>query len=356
MLMAHSSFSLFGIDLSFLSENLRLAILVVGHVSCAITFALLQERVFLIPDFNYAGFMTLLTTSTYVVCGYTEMALSNDIKRRAEVHDYAILSFLTYFGSYLTNWSLQYLSYPSRVMFKSSKVIPVMLIGVVYLRRQYSRAQYLNVLLLVSGIVLFTSGDMGSAKPGGPSTNSFGLLLISGGVVADALTANFEEKRFFGENNCSHAEIMCFSNVIATLISCLMLVSTGELWPALSFATRHPQMVSLTVAFSFINYFSVSFILLMISQFGSTNSEIVKAIRKVASIALSFLVYSKPITRNHYLGGALFFSSVAMGVYLKMSKKSPKKNVKDHSSDEERVSLVGTNNIHKRASNSPHSD
>ena len=32
---------------------------------------------------------------------------------------------------YFTNWSLEYLNYPTRIMFKSSKVIPVMLAGAV---------------------------------------------------------------------------------------------------------------------------------------------------------------------------------------------------------------------------------
>ena len=36
---------------------------------------------------------------------------------------------LTMGGMYLTNWSLRYLNYVTRIVFKSSKVVPTMMIG-----------------------------------------------------------------------------------------------------------------------------------------------------------------------------------------------------------------------------------
>jgi adenosine 3'-phospho 5'-phosphosulfate transporter B3 len=129
-------------------------------------------------------------------------------------------------GMYLTNWSLTYLNYPTRVVFKSSKVvrnslllsspphkkkkqktnkkiankkkkkktqIPVMIVGVFLQKRFYSRTEYLNACVLVLGIVLFTLGD---AKES-PKFDIRGVALVSGGVLFDAITSNFEEKRFF---------------------------------------------------------------------------------------------------------------------------------------------------------------
>lgn len=45
-------------------------------------------------------------------------------------------------GVYLTNWALQYLNYTVRVVFKSCKVIPVMLFGTVLQGRVYSGQEY----------------------------------------------------------------------------------------------------------------------------------------------------------------------------------------------------------------------
>ncbi len=55
--------------------------------------------------------------------------------------------------------SLSYLTYPTRVMFKSSKVIPVMLASVVIAGRRYSVGEYMAALLLVVGITMFTLAD-----------------------------------------------------------------------------------------------------------------------------------------------------------------------------------------------------
>lgn len=57
------------------------------------------------------------------------------------------------FGTiYLSNLSLLYLNYATQVIFKSSKVIPVMLVGAVVWHKRYSGAQYASVLLVVVGL------------------------------------------------------------------------------------------------------------------------------------------------------------------------------------------------------------
>jgi hypothetical protein len=44
-------------------------------------------------------------------------------------------------GVYLTNWSVAYISYATRMVFKSSKVLPVMLVGAVMMGKRYSVAE-----------------------------------------------------------------------------------------------------------------------------------------------------------------------------------------------------------------------
>ena len=72
--------------------------------------------------------------------------------------DYVKLSMFTMGGMYMTNASLMYLNYPSRIVFKSSKVIPVMIAGVFIQKRYYTRLEYLSAVILVTGIVIFTLG------------------------------------------------------------------------------------------------------------------------------------------------------------------------------------------------------
>ena len=62
-------------------------------------------------------------------CGMLERLLTRDLNRVGALSQYAALSVLTVSGMGLTNLSLNYLTYPTRVIFKSSKLLPTMAVG-----------------------------------------------------------------------------------------------------------------------------------------------------------------------------------------------------------------------------------
>ena len=104
-------------------------LLCAGYLGSALGFAALQERVFEIPGFKFSGWMTFVTAATMAVCGMLERLLTRDLNRVGTLAQYAALSVLTVSGMGLTNLSLNYLTYPTRVIFKSSKLLPTMAVG-----------------------------------------------------------------------------------------------------------------------------------------------------------------------------------------------------------------------------------
>lgn len=90
-----------------------------------------------------------------------------------------------------SNRSLEHVSYPTQVIAKSCKPIPVMLIGVLYARKQYSLAKYCFVLLIVIGVGIFMYNP---DKPSLSSTNSYfiGELLLSLSLIMDGFTGAFQ--------------------------------------------------------------------------------------------------------------------------------------------------------------------
>mmetsp|Transcript_58689 Transcript_58689/g.187163 ORF Transcript_58689/g.187163 Transcript_58689/m.187163 type:complete len:271 (+) Transcript_58689:1336-2148(+) len=227
---------LFGKELK-MSRSAQFILLVGGSLVSAITFATLQEGVFLIEGFRFGGWMTLWTTISYALCGLCECVLTKDTVRKGKLSDYFILSCLTVTGMYLTNWALQYLNYATRVLFKSSKVLPTMIFGMLLQGRRYNAYEYCSAVVLIAGISLFTMGD----KEGMPSFHVFGVLLITGGLCADAATSNFEEKRLFRINApASQAEVMMYASAIGAGYSFAMLVPTNELIPGLQVTRVSP--------------------------------------------------------------------------------------------------------------------
>jgi len=311
---------MFGKDLSHLPEEKIFGILAGGALFCSLGFAFLQEKVTHIPEFSHYEFMTFLTTVSFTLCGAAERYITNDGQRRASLIEYAKLSVFTMGGMYFTNWSLEYLNYTTRIVFKSSKVIPVMFVGFLMQGKKYSLLEIMSAVVLVAGIVLFTLGD---AKES-PRFEMKGIILIVIGVLFDAITSNYEEKSFFHGKKCSPAEVMTYASLFGSASSFLTLLMNGTLSPALSYAAVYPEVIYWTAGFSVLGYCSSVFILLLIKTFGATNAEIVKSLRKILSIVISFVVFTKPFTQMHFFGSVLFAVSSLIAVQVKRAKSAAK--------------------------------
>ena len=182
--------SLCGFKTSLQGTSLFVA-LCAAAIASAVGFAALQEGVWRIPGYTFSGWMTFVTAATMAACGMLERALTRDTKRVGTLTQYAKLSVLTLGGMYFTNWSLMFLNYPTRVIFKSSKLLPTMAVGTCLLGRWYSVLEYLAAAGLVCGIVLFTLGDAEML----PTFHPIGIGLILVGIGLDAATSNYEEVR-----------------------------------------------------------------------------------------------------------------------------------------------------------------
>jgi drug/metabolite transporter (DMT)-like permease len=59
-----------------------------------------------------------------------------------------------------SNWSLKYVNYPTQVLGKSCKPIPVMLLAVLFRKKRYPISKYIIVFLIVCGVALFLYKDV----------------------------------------------------------------------------------------------------------------------------------------------------------------------------------------------------
>lgn len=313
------------IDLTHLDKNLRFGILAVCHVVCAMVFAALQEEAFLLMGKDkktYAQTVTLVTQIVYVFCAGIELSLDGFTKPKVPLYSYGLLSVLTTAGMYFTNASLAYLSYPTRIIFKSAKPIPTMGVEVIYPpRKTFTSLEIVAIFLLTIGITLFSYGEV----IGVPNFSFMGVFLVSIGTVADALTSNYEKKNIFRPYDASHAEVMLFASFFGIFWTCLSMFST--LPENISYLYNNSE-VFMWICFSAVGgYFSVSFVLLLIKSSGPTYAEVVKGFRKAFSITFSYIVYPTPDKHFgyfHLAGVSFFLLSIANTVWAKSRKKGKK--------------------------------
>ena len=309
-----------------------------GALVSYLGFTATQESVFASAGpggFRHGGAVTLVTTLVYGVLAFLERVKAGEhFVRKGAWRDYFVLAALTSSGMYATNAALRYLNYTTRIVAKSSKVIPTMIIGTVFQGRRYGANEYVAASMLVVGIALFTMGDVDAR----PSFDPQGVALIVAALFLDSFAANFEERRLFDvPDPSSHAEVVFHANAVGAAFTVCAMAVTGELSQALqslglksssggardasttgSFAAALPAVL-MSAAFGYV---SVSFILLLIRHFGASNAEIVKSTRKLVSIAASLLLYPKPMGWK-YAGGT---ASTVCGLYYLYVLKRRKLN------------------------------
>jgi adenosine 3'-phospho 5'-phosphosulfate transporter B3 len=319
-----------GVELPFGSAT-SFGLLAGGHLLCAIGFSALQEKVFRIPGFVYSEYITLVQMLSYSACAFAEMAaVERRILPRAPLSKYALLSAFTFGGNSLTNHALMYLDYATRIVFKSARVIPVMLFERLIQGKRHSTFAYASAGMLVVGIALFTLGDAAAL----PSFNPMGVLLIVLALSLDAITCNFEEGSLFtgkhhngtlyGHERCSQAEVIAFSMPMSAVWSLCSCIGGGELQPAIGHSIVHLTTTPLIVLSSVLGYLSIAFVLSLIKHFGASETEIVKSLRKVLSIVTSFVLYSKPINWKYCAGFAMMLISIYFTVEQRRRKEAGK--------------------------------
>ncbi|KAB2068921.1 hypothetical protein ES319_A08G063400v1 [Gossypium barbadense] len=130
----------------------------------------------------------------------------------------------------LTKGSLAFLNYPAQLMFKSTKVLPVMVMGAFIpgLRRKYPAHEYVSAILLVLGLILFTLADTQTS----PSFSVIGVIMVIGAVVMDSFLGNLQEVIFNMNPETTQMEMLFCSTVVGLPLLISPRVLTGEVFEA----------------------------------------------------------------------------------------------------------------------------
>ena len=126
------------------------------------------------------------------ICTSVERQIVGDTQRRANWSSYWALCFFLLISSATSNIALNYINYPTKVVFRSCKLIPTMVIAVVYNRKKIQGYEFALGACVSLGMVLFAVADFNVS----PNFNFLGLFLVCGSVVADAFLPNFQERLF----------------------------------------------------------------------------------------------------------------------------------------------------------------
>ncbi|KAM4598072.1 solute carrier family 35 member B1 [Polymixia lowei] len=234
------------------------------------------------------------------------------------------LCSLSYLGAMVSsNSALQYVNYPTQVLGKSCKPIPVMILGVTILRKKYPLAKYLCVLLIVSGVALFLYKPNKSSTNADEHTFGFGEILLLLSLTMDGLTGVAQDHmRVRFQTSAYH--MMLNINMWSTLVLGLAVLWTGEVWEFLSFIERHPSIFSNILLFGLTSALGQTFIFMTVVYFGPLTCSIVTTTRKFFTILGSVILFGNVISSMQWVGTILVFLGLGLDAkFGKTPKKTP---------------------------------
>lgn len=240
---------------------------------------------------------------------------------------YAVCSLTYLLAMVSSNMALRWVPYPTQVVGKSAKPIPVMILGVLIGRKSYTWIRYGCVFTIVVGVVLFMYKE-GKVNPNlAQEKTGLGELLLMLSLSMDGLLGAVQE-RMRASSAPSGQQMMLSMNFWSSIALGSAMVVTGEGKDFISFASRHPQLLIHLAGLALTGALGQLFIFLMVAGFGPLACSVVTTTRKFFTVLFSVVVFGNMLIPRQWLGAVLVFAGLFADMVF--GKKSPtKKTIAD---------------------------
>ena len=266
----------------------------------------------------------------------------------------------------LTNAALKHVNFATKLVFKSCKVLPVMLGGVLVLGKRYSAIEYACAIAMVAGLCAFSLADANAY----PDFDSTGITLCVASLVCESFVGNIQEgllkgrgaakgKRTAKQKGKVEAEdagpmpaaalgAVQFALGAPLALAVAVLNGEGDAFSAGWATAAHRtdrvaaaagEMVGVHTRFLDawrldVAYRAVMFVLPMfvglrvifaiVGRHGAVATVAITTTRRFLTMAISFIMFPKPFTRLHAQGLAFVVGSALVLTALKLTSKTRK--------------------------------
>ena len=290
----------------------------------------LQERAFRRPGFAFGWFMTAVEIGTMFACALVweggTAALRGAARdggkdggedgggARQRLTCIGLLVVAIAVSQGTGSAALQHVNYPVKVAFKSSKLVPTMVVSQCVNAADYGPFEYVAALLMCASLALLGLADAraGAAR----RTQVLGYVLLTLAVCSDAVIPNLQQKLLRGLK-VPTGEMVVISNLGSFVLVLGYVAFTGELAAALAYCATHPHVVALLAAQALAGYAGLRCYLAVIRRRSGVVGVLAASARKVVTLVLSFLLFEKPFNGHH----AAAFLLLALGIALTIVAK-----------------------------------
>jgi UDP-galactose transporter B1 len=232
-------------------------------------------------------------------------------------------------GSSLGYRSLKHINYPTMILGKSCKLVPVMLMNFLIYRKRFEAHKYFTVALITAGVSGFMLFEDAEEKQSLQGNSMHGLALLLANLLLDG-TVNSWQDQLFLKYRLRSQQLMLFMNVFSggllagsLLLQCALNPRDSQLLSAVQFARSFPSVIPDILAFSACGALGQLFIFYTLEHFGSLMLVTVTVTRKLFTILLNLFWFAHAVNwRQWACVGGVFAALVLEAV---IGKKGAKK-------------------------------
>ena len=275
---------------------------------------------------------------------------------------YVQLSLLVFGATGLATQSLKYVSYPTKVVFKSAKLIPTMIVSTLIFRgtnkkSKYGLLDYLAAFLLCVGAAGYSYNSGRGTADEDKQTSVYGIGLLITSILCDAMVPNLQEKLMsshfsnqwlllpmsYNQSNeskplvntntdggsgnvggdnivssgLSAQAVMVNTNAVGFGTIFIYMLLSGSLIESISTAMIHPKLFFYLVCVGVGLSTAVLAYTKLIQASGSVVAVAVSTLRKVATVFLSYILFPKPISSLHVFSGMFVLAGLLIGTFCR---------------------------------------
>lgn len=305
----------------------------VGLQGSYLTWGILQEKIMTQKYTNSSNQEGSFKDSQFLVfsgrvlaftMSGTYLLLKRQPKHAMPLYKYAYCSFSNIMSSWCQYEALKYISFPSQVLAKACKIIPVMIMGKMVSKQKYEYYEYFTALLISAGMTFFMLSSVPSKNE--TVTTMSGIILLGAYLMLDSFTANWQGA-LFTQYKVSPIQMMCGVNFFSFLFTSVSLFQQGAFTTSLHFTYMFPKFAVDCVLLAMSSGAGQLFIFFTISSFGPVVFVIIMTIRQGLAILLSCLIYQHSLTPVAILGVLMVFTAIFLRIYcnqrLKILRRIP---------------------------------
>lgn len=271
------------------AQEIRLVSYVLGLYLCFISWGYLQEKItsteyvkFDDPTVIYRWKFPIVLNFFMALGGWIIASVAEFIVNPKSEHVTPLMAYVKpaascALASPIGYAALDYINFPLMILTKSSKPVPVMLVGVLFYRQSYTWYKWLSVLLICGGIVLFSAfkSKSGPAHDKTLIDEITGIVLVTINLFLDGYTSN-QQDFLFSKYNTPSETMMKNVNFLQIFYLLGYLLFTYWLWGSASELIGGVELIeknfnirSDIAAFCFCASFGQLLIFALMKEFGS---------------------------------------------------------------------------------------